>query len=215
MGAQTATTMWSVDIVNFKALLASKKTNRDDVLVVDIGGGKGHCLKRINNAIQDIEGRLVLRDRPEVINDTYDLDLSRIEKCEYDFLEPQPIMGEYIFPRQQTHANARLPGAHIYYICRVLHDWPNHLCVSILKNIANIANAMEPGKSRLIIAEIVVPSTGGDSETGWMDLVLMTVTGVERSAKDWEQLLSAAGLKLEKIHTSPGTNHGGVQAVLA
>jgi hypothetical protein len=93
-----------------------------------------------------------------------------------------------------------------------LHDWPDHLCVDILKNIAN---AMEPGKSRLVIAEIVVPPTGGDSETGWMDLVLMTVTGVERSAKDWEELLSAAGLKLEKIYTSPGTNHGAIQAVLA
>lgn len=76
MGAQTAMTMWSVDIVDFKALLTLKKKNRDDVLVVDIGGGKGHCLKRINNAIQDIEGRLVLQDRPEVISDTYDLDLS-------------------------------------------------------------------------------------------------------------------------------------------
>lgn len=74
---------------------------------------------------------------------------------------------------------------------------------------------MVPGKSRLIIAEIVVPSTGGDSETGWMDLVLMTVTSVERSAKDWERLLSAAGLKLEKIYTSSDTNHGGVQAMVA
>ncbi|KAL7940962.1 O-methyltransferase domain-containing protein [Trichoderma barbatum] len=195
MGAQTATTMWSVDIVNFRALLESKNTSKDDVLVVDVGGGKGHCVKRINNAISDIEGRLVLQDRPEVISDTYDLDPSRFDKYEYDFFQPQPIKG-----------------AHIYYIRRVLHDWPDHRCVEILKNIAN---AMESGKSRLVIAEIVVPPTGGDSETGWMDLVLMTVTGVERSARDWEELLSLAGLKLEKIYKSPGTNHGAVQAVLA
>ncbi|OKL62580.1 hypothetical protein UA08_02970 [Talaromyces atroroseus] len=203
MGAQTATTMWSVDIVDFKALLAPKNTDKDDVLVVDIGGGKGHCLKRINNAIPDIDGRLVLQDRLEVISDTYDLDPTRFEKYEYNFFDPQPIKGKYISVGSR---------AHIYYIRRVLHDWPDHLCVGILKNIAN---AMEPGKSRLVIAEIVVPPTGGDSETGWMDLVLMTVTGVERSAKDWEELLNAAGLKLEKIYTSPGTNHGAVQAVLA
>ncbi|THC96204.1 hypothetical protein EYZ11_004323 [Aspergillus tanneri] len=70
-------------------------------------------------------------------------------------------------------------GALTYYIRRDLNDWPDHLCVDILKNIAN---AMEPGRSRLVIAEIVVPPTGGDSKTGWMDLVLMTVTGVERRA---------------------------------
>lgn len=96
MGAQTATTMWSVDIVDFRALLASKKTNKDDVLVVDVGGGKGHCLQRINKSISDIEGRLVLQDRPEVISDTYDLDSSRIEKYEYNFFEPQPIQGKRI-----------------------------------------------------------------------------------------------------------------------
>jgi hypothetical protein len=96
MGAQTATTMWSVNIVDFRALLASKKTSKDDVLVVDVGGGKGHCLKRIHDAIPDIEGRLVLQDRPEVISDTYDLDASRFEKYEYNFFEPQPIKGMYI-----------------------------------------------------------------------------------------------------------------------
>lgn len=212
MGAQAEASTWSVDIVDFRALLASEKTNKNSILVVDIGGGKGHCLQRINNAISNIEGRLLLQERPEVLKDTYDLD-SRIEKYEYNFFEPQPVKGKLHYPSAyNTYSDIFLPGAHVYYLRRVLHDWPDHLCIEILKNTAT---AMEPGKSRVIIAEIVVPPVGADLETGWMDLVMMTVTGAERSAKHWEELLNAAGLKLEKIYTAPGTNHGAVQAVLA
>ncbi|KAL1966228.1 hypothetical protein VTN77DRAFT_4780 [Rasamsonia byssochlamydoides] len=194
MGAQTESSMWSVDIVDFRALLSPYQTSDDSILVVDIGGGKGHCLQRIHHLLADVPGRLVLQDRPEVLADTYDLKNSRIEKCAYNFFEKQPVKG-----------------AHIYYIRRVLHDWPDHICIDILRNTAT---AMEPGKSRIVIAENIVPPVGADMETAWMDLVVMTVSSAERTEKDWQQLLDAAGLRLEKTYTAPGTNYGAVQAVL-
>ncbi|KAL1986946.1 hypothetical protein VTN96DRAFT_5363 [Rasamsonia emersonii] len=194
MAAQSESSMWSVDIMDFRALLSQYQTSDDSVLVVDIGGGKGHCLQRIHQLISDVPGRLVLQDRPVVLAETDDLSDFRIEKCEYNFFEPQPIKGAYI-----------------YYLRRVLHNWPDHICVEILKNTAV---AMEPGKSRIVIAEFVVPPVGASMETASTDLVMMTMTGAQRTEKQWQQLLDAAGLKLEKTYTAPGTDYGAVQAVL-
>jgi hypothetical protein len=92
-----------------------------------------------------------------------------------------------------------------------LHDWPDHICIDILKNTAA---AMEKGKSCIVIAECLVPPVGTDLETAWLDLGMMALTGAERTQKDWEELLDAAGLKLERVYTAPGTNHGAMQAVL-
>jgi hypothetical protein len=104
MGAQTESSIWSVDIVDFKGLLAPLDTKEDSILVVDIGGGKGHCLKRINNSISTVKGRLLLQERPEVLADTYDLESSRIEKYEYNFFEPQPVKGRsYLFFPFSSH----------------------------------------------------------------------------------------------------------------
>lgn len=102
-------------------------------------------------------------------------------------------------------------GALIYYIRRCLHDWSDELCIKIL---SLLADAMTPGKSRLLIAEIVLPAIGADLEAGWMDLTMMTLTGMERTEKQWAFLLDASGFKLDKVHTAPGTNYGVVEASL-
>jgi hypothetical protein len=99
----------------------------------------------------------------------------------------------------------------IYYIRRCLHDWPDSECVSILKQIAG---AMEPGTSRLLISEIVVPESGADVEAGWMDMTMMTCAGRERTVSDWKKLLDLSGLKLDKVYHAPGTNYAVVQADL-
>lgn len=102
-------------------------------------------------------------------------------------------------------------GALIYYIRRCLHDWSDELCIKIL---TLLAEAMTPGKSRLLIAEIVLPAVGADLEAGWMDLTMMTLTGTERTEKQWATLLDASGFNLDRVHTAPGTNYGVVEASL-
>lgn len=103
-------------------------------------------------------------------------------------------------------------GAPIYYIRRCLHDWPDVDCVRILKVIAA---AMTPEVSKLVISEIVLPSIAADVESGWMDLTMMTLSGRERTEKQWVNLLTLSNLKLQKIHRGPGTNYAAVEAVLA
>jgi hypothetical protein len=68
--------------------------------------------------------------------------------------------------------------------------------------------------SRLLIAEIVLPTTEVDVEGAWMDLTMMTFTGRERTEEQWVELLTAAGLKLEKTYGLAGTHYGVVEAYL-
>ena len=77
-----------------------------------------------------------------------------------------------------------------------------------------IADAMDPKKSRLLIAETIVPSSHVDSETAWMDLIFMLFTGRQRTHEQWVTVLDKAGLRLEKIHGAKGTNYGVIEAYL-
>lgn len=69
----------------------------DIPLVVDVGGGKGQALKRILAECPDIPpSRLVLQDRPDVIEEKIRLDepeLRGVKKMAHDFFKPQPIKG--------------------------------------------------------------------------------------------------------------------------
>jgi hypothetical protein len=104
-----------------------------------------------------------------------------------------------------------LQGATIYYIRRCLHDWPDTDCIRILKNIST---AMTPGVSRLLISEIVLPDTGADVESGWMDMTMMSVSGAERTKAHWSRLLEESGFQLKKTYHAPGTNYGAIEAYL-
>lgn len=54
---------------------------------------QGHDLEAFRMKHQDTEGRLVLQDLPETIQQVGQLH-SRIEKRSYNFFLPQPIIGQ-------------------------------------------------------------------------------------------------------------------------
>lgn len=118
----------------------------------------------------------------------------------------------YVHP---THPSVQIlkdsAGALIYYIRRCLHDWPDADCILMLQNVAA---AMTPNRSRLLIAEIVVPESGPDPEAAWMDITMMTFAGQERSEKQWRALLEEAGMELRRTLLAEGTNWGVVEAWL-
>jgi len=194
MTAQTVATNWTVGIFPFKDELMQVKSNDETVLVVDIGGGSGHVTKQIMEFTKEIPGKVVLQERDEVIDAIGD-SIPEVTKMKYDFFTSQPI-----------------EGASIYYIRRCLHDWIDSDCVRILKQIAA---AMTSGVSRLVISEIVLPPISADVEAAWMDVTMMVLSGRERTEKQWLNLLTLSGLKLQKIHYGPGTNYAALEATLA
>lgn len=93
MMAQSEAAKWTVGIFPFNAELSKVKTDEETVLVVDIGGGKGHVIKQIQDLAAGIPGKLILQERPEALAQLVD-SLPGIVTVEYDFFTPQPVKGK-------------------------------------------------------------------------------------------------------------------------
>lgn len=85
--------------------------------------------------------------------------------------------------------------------------------MTILKRIADAMDRKLP--SRLVIAEQILPTRSITSESALVDVLMMTFTGMERTEKQWEELLAQAGLKVAQFYRAPGTPFGAIEAVLA
>ncbi|KAK0118195.1 hypothetical protein ONS95_012499 [Cadophora gregata] len=168
----------------FASLKEEVEAEPDRAFVVDIGGGRGQSLLMIQKetaALFGASSKMVLQDRPQVLDTIPQELLPNIEKMPYDFYTEQPVKN-----------------AHIYFLRRIIHNYQDNVCLTILKNIAA---AMGP-KSRLLIGEVIVPARteiGEDLGTYWMDMVMISIGGKERSEKEFVALLEGAGLVLHKI----------------
>ena len=96
----------------------------------------------------------------------------------------------------------------------IIHDWPDSQATIILRNIAD---AMVPGYSKLLLYEVVVaPGDTTDLHATSSDLTMMVfVAAKERTESMWKDLLKTAGLKITKIWTSPAAIEAVIEAELA
>lgn len=170
----------------FEAELNEKPVEEGDVVLVDVGGGRGHALERVKQRFPGLKGRLVLQDQDPVIKDAISGGLSaEIEPQVASFFEPNPVR------------NARA-----YFFRRVLHDWSDPVCKTIL---SNTVISMGP-ESKLLIAEYEVPAVGAPAKLTLQDINMMGLSGTERTEKQWSDLLDSAGAKLVKMWRTEGSN---------
>ncbi len=156
----------------------------DRPLMVDVGGGKGLALLDMRKGCPDLKGELVLQDLPFVTDHISSDDLPGVTKMSHDFFQEQPVKN-----------------AQLYYIRRVLHDWQDDDAVRVLQTIKP---AM--GKdSRIIVSEMAMPEppTPRDAGAVWMDLMMLSIGGKERTVRDWEKLAELSGLKCVKVWQEP------------
>lgn len=155
-----------------------------DVVLVDIGGGRGKDLLAFHKKFPSLQGRLVLQDLPHVL-ETADLP-NGIEVKPHSFFDEQPVKR-----------------AKAYYLRTVLHDWPDKQAVEIL---SRIREAMGPD-SLVLIHEKAMPETNIPWMAAIGDVTMMTAfASAERTGKEWESLLNKAGLKLNRIWKPEGTS---------
>lgn len=67
--------------------------DENDVLFVDIAGGRGHDLKSFQTKFPGAPGRLVLEDQPHVIEEAKVG--GKIEKMSFDLFKEQPVQGKF------------------------------------------------------------------------------------------------------------------------
>ncbi|EMC93682.1 hypothetical protein BAUCODRAFT_114210 [Baudoinia panamericana UAMH 10762] len=150
----------------------------DEVVLVDCGGGYGHVLDDIRKHIPTLTGRMALEDLPKTVENA--MKLENVDIVPYNFFTTeQPIKG-----------------ARAYMFRHVLDDWSDSQCATILRNTIP---AMERGKSRILLVEVVLPPTNASLYGVMMDINLMRYFGSIRTESQWRELLGSVGLSIRKI----------------
>ncbi|KAF9588151.1 hypothetical protein IFM89_007840 [Coptis chinensis] len=148
--------------------------------LVDVGGGTGSCAKAISEAFPHL--RCTVLDLPHVVSH-----MQGSENVEFVGGD----MFEYI------------PSADIILLKWIMHDWTDEECVEILKRCKEaIPSANNSGK--VIIIDIVVDVNKGKNEAIESQLcsdilMMVLVSGKERTETEWEKLFLEAGFTSYKI----------------
>lgn len=161
--------------------------------IADVGGGLGALLVAILRLQPKARG--ILFDLPAVVAgagpELGGLD-PRVERVGGDFLS-QP-----------------LPAADLFLLKHVLHDWDDTACVTILKNV----HAAMSATSRVLIIEMLIEDAPEAGPAPWMDLnMLVMLGGRERTANEYEGLLERAGLRTNRVLSTPSP-YALIEAVL-
>ena len=153
--------------------------------IVDVGGGHGALLSTILNAHPHLQG--ILFDVPHVVESARAVITtagpgSRCVLVGGDFFQKVPAGGD------------------AYLLAHILHDWDDTHALTILKNIHQ---ATAKG-GKVLILEQVIPK-GNEPHLGKVAdlLMLATLGGVERTEREFEELLNGAGFVLSKVTASP------------
>lgn len=88
MEAQFASLPTWLDAVDLKAEFIINLASIEPAFV-DVGGGGGHQCQSLKKALPELQGRVILQDRPEVLEKALSID--GVEKQSYDFLTEQPV----------------------------------------------------------------------------------------------------------------------------
>ncbi|KAL9596013.1 MAG: hypothetical protein Q9219_006097 [cf. Caloplaca sp. 3 TL-2023] len=166
----------------------------DAVLIVDVGGGRGHDMEAFKSVFPQQKGRLIVQDLPSTIDDIRHLEPG-VEAMKYDFFTPQPVKG-----------------AKAYYFRNIFHDWPESNARIILQHTAD---AMTRGYSRLLINEWVLADRNSGLIPATMDINMMCLfAGMERTHSQWTELLASTGLKIVKLWGSGSNSESVIEAML-
>ncbi|KAF8498100.1 S-adenosyl-L-methionine-dependent methyltransferase [Russula emetica] len=182
-------------------------------LVVDVGGGVG--AQSFTLAKHHPQLRFVIQDRESVVGDAIEywkknmpeaLESGRVRIQGHDFFTPQP---------------ARQEGVSVFILSKIMHDWSDEYCLTILKHLRAAAGP----KTQLVIVELVMPSVSEEPATREIpgaelpappqpllrshastqvylyDIMMLSLfNGQERTITHFRDLLDRAGWKLTAVH---------------
>lgn len=148
--------------------------------IVDVGGGHGFLLATILERNPQMKGTLY--DEPHVTEGAKNGPLKSVmERCTLtsgDMFSSVPV------------------GADAYIMKHIIHDWPDELCIKILRACRK---GVKPGGKLLVVDDVIQP--GNDFYAGkFLDLqMLIFPGGKERTEKQFRELFAAGGWKLNRV----------------
>jgi O-methyltransferase domain/Dimerisation domain len=152
--------------------------------VVDVAGGHGLLLATILGRNPNLKGTLF--DAPHVVEGAKEGPLK-------PFLSRCTLAGGDMF--------ASVPaGADAYMMKHIIHDWPDDLCIKLLKLCRKAVN---PGGKLLVLDHVIEPGNNF-SPAKFLDLqMLLFPGGMERTEKQFSALFAASGWRLNRIVPTP------------
>ncbi|HET9306735.1 MAG TPA: methyltransferase [Candidatus Sulfotelmatobacter sp.] len=151
--------------------------------IADIGGGRGHLLRAILEAVPTARG--VLFDLPRVIDEARPLvSTPRLRLQSGDFFKDA------------------LPTCDGYIVMEVIHAFGDADAVTILRAIRQAAQP----KTRLLVIEQMIPDNSGPHWAKTLDIhMLALLGGRQRSRQEYAALLNHAGFAFQRqIDTRAG-----------
>lgn len=79
-----------IDVFDFASEYA-RDTTSDTPIFVDVGGGNGQQCVSLQQRYPNIQGRIILQDRPRILANA--ITGSGVERMEYNFFTEQPVKG--------------------------------------------------------------------------------------------------------------------------
>jgi hypothetical protein len=149
--------------------------------VCDVGGGTGAVMGDLLAAHPALRGAVF--DLPQLAGPARAALAERGvgDRCEF-------VAGDFF---------TVVPDGHdLYTLFAIVHDWDDDRCTTILRNVRR---AMAPG-GRVLVTEMPVPEGPAPSFAKVMDLEMLILTGSgrERTAAEYERLFSGAGFGVER-----------------
>ncbi|MFJ8957594.1 methyltransferase [Streptomyces sp. NPDC102381] len=151
--------------------------------LVDVGGGEGALLAAVLRATPELRG--VLYDLP-VVAEAGERTLADAGLA----ARAEVVSGDFF---------TSVPAGHDAYLLKnVVHDWDDERSLTLLRNIRD---AMKPD-SRVLLVETVKPARFDTSTASrlaaYSHLGMLLGGGAERTEREYAELLSGAGLTLER-----------------
>ena len=150
--------------------------------IADIGGGRGHLLRAILDAVPTARG--VLFDLPHVVAEAHGLASARLT------LQPGDFFAD------------ALPACDAYVVMEVIHAWDDAAALAILHAVRRAA----PAGATLLVVEQMIPEDAGPHWAKTLDLhMLALLGGRQRSQREYAALLAGAGFAFTRqIDTGAG-----------
>lgn len=148
--------------------------------IIDVGGGRGALLRAILERSPSATG--IVFDLPSVITDAPGInDPMEANRCAFvggDMFQSVPAGGD------------------LYILKRIVHDWGDAEAIQILRNCRK---AMSDQGKLVLIERIAQPVATGDPASSTDLMMLVLVTGRERTEQDFVELYDAAGFRLTRV----------------
>jgi hypothetical protein len=156
--------------------------------LIDIGGGHGHLLVTALKKFPGLRGSVF--DQAHVIG-------GAVETFQNAQLAGRAgVAAGSFFEKIPSHPAGTPASKAVYVMSHILHDWNDEECLKILKHARA---ACAPGTTLLVFDAVIAPGNGPDFGK-LLDLnMLVLITGRERTAEEFRELLGKAGFSVRKI----------------